>query len=123
VPARLAEVAVRSASTDDKPAFLNTLAAELYRAGPYDEAIRRLKEGIRLRGGESVPQDWEFLTMAHHRRGHRDESRFWLDRLQDHRPSTAPTRFWNEVEIRLLRSEAEAVVLDDPAFPDEPFAP
>ena len=33
-----------------------------------------------------------------------------------------PARFWDELEIRLLRSEAEAVVLYDAAFSDDPFA-
>jgi eukaryotic-like serine/threonine-protein kinase len=119
---RLAERAVRGANADYKPAFLNTLGAALYRAGRYDEAIRRLEEGIRLRGGESLPQDWEFLAMAHFRLGHREEARRWLDRLRDYQPSTASNRFWNEVEIRLLRSEAEAVVVYDPVFPEDPFA-
>ena len=32
-------------------------------------------------------------------------------------------RFWDEMEIRLLRNEAEAVVLYDPVFPADPFAP
>ncbi len=31
-------------------------------------------------------------------------------------------RFWDELEIRLLRAEAEAVILYDPTFPDDPFA-
>jgi WD40 repeat protein len=123
VPVRLAELAVRGAGGSiDKANYLNTLGAVLYRAGHYEEAIDRLEEGIRLRGGASLPQDWEFLAMAHHRLGHRHEARRWLDRLRGHQPSTDPKRFWSELEIRLLRSEAEAVVLHDPAFPDDPFA-
>ena len=105
-----------------KADYLNTLGAALYRAGRFDEAIRRLEEAIRLRGGDGLPQDWAFLAMAHHRLGHRDEARRWLDRLRDHQPSTDPDQFWNELEIRLLRSEAEAVILYDPVFPDDPFA-
>jgi hypothetical protein len=35
---------------------------------------------------------------------------------------TDPAQFWAELGIRLLRAEAEAVVLYDPAFPDDPFA-
>jgi hypothetical protein len=61
--------------------------------------------------------------MAHHRLGHPVEARRWLDRLREHRPSTDPAQFWLELEIRLLRSEAEAVIVYDPAFPDDPFAP
>jgi WD40 repeat protein/tetratricopeptide (TPR) repeat protein len=118
---RLAEIALGGAAPSDKPDYLNTLGAALYRAGRYDEAIRRLEEGIRLRGGESGPEDWAFLAMAHHRLGHRDGARRWLDRLRAHQPSADPARFWDELQIRVLRSEAEAVVLYDPAFPDDPF--
>ena len=60
--------------------------------------------------------------MAHHRLGQRAEARRWLDRLREHQPSTDPTQFWDELAIRLLRSEAEALILYDPVFPDDPFA-
>jgi WD40 repeat protein/serine/threonine protein kinase len=120
VPVRLAEIAVQRATADANS--LNTLGAALYRASRFDDAIRRLKEGIQARSGASVPQDWAFLAMVHHRLGHRDEACRWLDRLRNHEPSAEPARFWDELEIRLLRSEAEAVVLYDPAFPVDPFA-
>ena len=120
-PIRLAEVAVRN--RPNNPNVLNTLAAALYRAGQYEEAIRQLEEAIRLRGGASIPSDWVFLAMALHRLEHRDEARRWLDRLRNHESSTDPDKFWNELEIRMLRREAEAVVLYDPIFPADPFAP
>jgi tetratricopeptide (TPR) repeat protein len=121
VPVRLAEIAVRGARGGDKPDCLNTLGAALYRAGRYDEAIRRLEEAIQTRGGERAG-DWPFLALAHHRLGDRDDARHWLDRLREHQPSKDPDEFWNELAIRLLRSEAEAVILYDPIFPAEPFA-
>jgi tetratricopeptide (TPR) repeat protein len=96
--------------------------AALYRSGRYDEAIRRLEKGIRLRGGEAWAQDWEFLAMAHHRLGHRDQARRWLDRLRKYQPSAEADKFWDELQIRLLLAEAEAVVLYDPVFPKDPFA-
>jgi hypothetical protein len=100
------------------------LGAALYRAGRCDEAIRRLEEPIRARHEAGMPRDWAFLALAHHRLGHRDEARHWLDRLRNHQPSGADsTPFWEELEIRLLRAEAEAVILCDPAFPADPFAP
>jgi tetratricopeptide (TPR) repeat protein len=102
---------------------LNTLGAALYRAGRFDEAIRRLEEGIQIRGGgPGDPTDWSLLAMAHHRLGHRDLARRWLERMGDYQPSESPSRFTRELEIRLLRSEAEAVVLFDPVFPADPFA-
>jgi hypothetical protein len=50
-------------------------------------------------------------------------ARSWLDRVRAYRPSERPQDFWNELEIRLLRSEAEAVILYDPIVPADPFAP
>jgi WD40 repeat protein/serine/threonine protein kinase/tetratricopeptide (TPR) repeat protein len=121
-PIGLAELAVNRAQAASRPAFLNTLGAALYRAGRFQEAINRLEEGIRKRGGESLPEDWSFLALAHHGLGHHTEARAWLDRLRTHRPNVSDGAFWNELEIRLLRREAEAVILYDPMFPTDPFA-
>jgi hypothetical protein len=102
---------------------LNTLGIALYRAGRFEEAIQRLEEAIQARGGgQGHPEDWPFLAMAHHRLGHRDQARRWLERLRDDRAIADPARPWDELELRLLRSEAEAVTLYDPTFPDDPFA-
>jgi WD40 repeat protein/serine/threonine protein kinase/tetratricopeptide (TPR) repeat protein len=122
MPVGLADISLRRAPAWAKPLYLNTLGAALYRAGRFDDAIRRLEEGVQARSGASEPQDWAFLAMAHHSLGHGDEARRWLARLREHQPSADPARFWDELEIRLLRSEAEAVVLHDPAFPHDPFA-
>ena len=119
---RLAELATKGFPTDEKHLALNTLGAALYRAGRFEEAIRRLEEALESRKGKVEPLDWSFLAMAHHCLGHREEARGWLKRLRGHRPSGAPNQFWDELEIRLLRSEAEAVILYDPVFPADPFA-
>ena len=83
--------------------ILNTLGAALYRAGRFEESIRRLEESIAGRNGESQPQDWVFLALAHHRLGHGAEARRWLDRFRAYRPIEKPYAFWSEQEIRLLR--------------------
>jgi hypothetical protein len=62
------------------------------------------------------------MALAHHRLGNRDEARRSLEKLREHAPSTDPADFWDEWELRLLRSEAEAVILFDPVFPADPFA-
>jgi hypothetical protein len=49
-------------------------------------------------------------------------ARRWLDRLRGYHPSTDPDEVWDELEIRLLRSETEAVILYDLVFPADPFA-
>jgi tetratricopeptide (TPR) repeat protein len=123
VPVRLAEAAFSSDwHGTEKANILSALGAALYRAGRCDEAIRRLEEAIPLRSGTSVPLDWPFLAMAHHRLGHHDEARRWLDRLRERQPIADPAQFWDELELRLLRSEAEALILYDPVFPADPFA-
>jgi WD40 repeat protein/tetratricopeptide (TPR) repeat protein len=121
-PVRLAEAAFKGADESLKADASRTLGAALYRAGRYNEAIRQLEEGIRLRAGVSVPSDWTFLAMAHHCLGHRDEARRWLNRLREYQPSADADQFWNELQTRLLRSEAEALILYDPIFPADPFA-
>ncbi len=121
-PVRLAEIALKGYPAAGRDSILNTLGAALYRAGRLEDAIHRLKEGIRLRNGQELPADCVFLAMSHFRLGHRDEARRWLDRCRNRQPSADPNQFWDELEIRLLRSEAEALVLYDPIFPDDPFA-
>jgi len=123
-PVHLAEVALNGWTDVDRHQVLNTLAATLFRAGRFEDAIRRLEEKfrIRLNGRLGEPQDWAFLAMAHFRLGHRDEAHRWLDRLRNRQTTTDPNQFWDELEIRLLRSEAEAVILYDPVFPADPFA-
>jgi hypothetical protein len=101
---------------------LNTLGAALYRSGRFEESIQRLEEGIRRRRGEGLPQDWAFLALAHHRLGHHSEAGRWLDRLQSRQADAGPNRFWEELEIRLLCREAEALIRLDPIFPADPFA-
>jgi tetratricopeptide (TPR) repeat protein len=137
VPVRLAEAALRE---NRRPVVyvgradnLTALGAALYRAGRFEDAIRRFEEKFRLRDRTGAPQDWAFLAMAHLRLGHRAEAHRWLDRFRSLRPNADASQFWNadadasqfwdELEIHLLRSEAEAVVLYDPGFPANPFAP
>jgi hypothetical protein len=121
-PVRLTDAALNGFPAQQKDVALNTLGAALYRAGWFEDAIRRLEEGVRVRAGQSVPQDWAFLAMAHHRLGHRDEARRWLDRFQNYQARGDVSTFWDELEIRLLRRESQAVVLYDPVFPADPFA-
>jgi tetratricopeptide (TPR) repeat protein len=120
---RLAKLPVERFPIGRKHLALNTLGAALYRAGRFEEAIRQLEEGIKLRNGMDEPADWPFLAMAHYRLRHREEALRWLNRFRSYKSSDDPNQFWNELEIRLLRSEAEAVVLYDPMFPADPFSP
>ena len=82
-----------------------------------------LRKGLQARQGNSGPEDWTFLALAHYRLGHRAEA------TSSARSASVPPeacyefeRVWREFVIQRLRSEAEAVILYDPAFPKDPFA-
>jgi tetratricopeptide (TPR) repeat protein len=106
---------------DEEPGDRGLLGAALYRVGQLEKAIRPLEEDIRRIGGEGPPKDWAFLAMAHQRLGHNEEARRWLGKLARLTPSNDPDRFWDDLEIEVLRREAEGLVLDG-AFPADPFA-
>lgn len=93
----------------DRSIFLNTLGSLLYRAGRHQDAIDRLMEGIRLRGGQEMPQDWAFLAMAAHKLGRNAEARSWMVKLRNWRGTAIEKVFWDNVEIEVLRDEAEDV--------------
>jgi len=118
VPVRVAEAALENVSDDWKNFSTTCLGAALFRAGRYDEAIRLLNESGEADGGPGVPQVWAFLAMAHHRKGDAAEARRWLDKLLSYRPGASASFFWDDVEVQLLRREAESVVLGGaPAHP------
>ena len=62
---------------------------------------------------------------ARARLGHAAEARRWLDNFAARapRPDAGPFGFLNDLEVVVLRREAEAVVLLDPGIPAEPFIP
>jgi hypothetical protein len=97
-----------------------TLGALLYRAGKFEAALDRLQL--------NWPGTSLFLSLAHQRLGHRDAARHSLQipdplELLPGRTLELPAHLlWDELEIRLLRSEAEALILYDPVFPAYPFA-
>jgi len=94
----------------------------VYRAGRFEDAIRRLEGAVQFLGGDALPVDWAYQAMVHHRLEHRDEACRWLSRMRNHQPSASLDQFWDELEIRLFRGEAEALILDGSIFPPDPFA-
>jgi hypothetical protein len=114
IPVRLAERFLARHQQErgrERSDGLNILGAALYRAGRFEEAISRLNESIQALDGEGVPKQFAFLALAHHRLGHREEARRWMDKLATYRPKEGADFFWDEVEIRILRREAEALIL------------
>jgi Flp pilus assembly protein TadD len=116
------------------PWAINLLGTALYRAGRFEEAINRLGELITRSSGnpETGPAGAQVrlvMAMAHQRMGNATQARALLDEV---------VRWWNNVEaaktdgavslpppewlwLQVLRHEAEALILVDPAFPADPF--
>jgi WD40 repeat protein/serine/threonine protein kinase len=107
---RLADSAVSSRYTVLRNAALDASGAALYRAGRFEEAIRCLDESVRANDG-GFPQSWAFLAMAHHRLGHQDEAHRWLDKLRAYEPKEGAGFTWKDVDIRILRREAESLIV------------
>jgi WD40 repeat protein/tetratricopeptide (TPR) repeat protein len=100
--------------------YFRTLGAALYRAERFDDAVRRIEEGIKLQGKGGMPQEWLFLAMAHQRLGHAAQARKWLDQTvraieQADPKKPAPDTGWSDrIEIQLLRREVQTLI-DGPA--------
>jgi tetratricopeptide (TPR) repeat protein len=133
-PDQVVRWAEKVVSGSSKPWDLNLLGTALYRAGRFEDAIKRLGEGITSSSGtqETEPAGAQIrlvLAMAHQRLGDATRARALLDEVM---------RWWNIVEagktngavsltspdwlwLQVLRREAEALILFDPAFPTDPF--
>jgi hypothetical protein len=119
------------------PWYLHVVGAAHYRAGHFDEAIKWLEESIAARTSGFISADRHslqnrlILAMSHERLGHTTRARAILAEVQ---------RFWQQLEagktdgaisvpavdwlpMQVLRREAEAMLLYDPIFPSDPFAP
>ena len=132
VPIALAQKAAEGHSKD--PSCQNTLGAILYRAGRFEEALKRLTEADRLveepdSTSRSPPAyTWFFLAMAHQRLGDSKEAKQWLGKaagwtdevLAEHESSTGAKLVWSRrLTLRLLRKEAEEL-LGIPAVAPKP---
>jgi hypothetical protein len=93
--------------------FLHTPGAARYRVGHLEQAIGRRFESVRADRDEGSSLDRAFLAMGHHRLGHREEARRWLDRLRAYKTDTMDSS-WAGREIDLLRHEAGSAVEEDP---------
>jgi hypothetical protein len=90
----------------------------------HAEAVATLERSRAAGRGQDAGIDLFFLAMAHHRLGHRDVARNYLERAihwqgEQKRLSAEPAK-----ELAAFRAEAEAV-LAGPAgeLPDDVFAP
>src|SRR5262249_33671821 len=79
VPVRLMEQCV---GKDRNSWYLHALGLAHYRAKQYEEAIARLEESRRVNPSwdQQTCVNGFVLALAHHRLGHADEARQWLDK-------------------------------------------
>jgi tetratricopeptide (TPR) repeat protein len=120
-PVRLAELLVARYNNQE---CLELLGLNLYRAGRFEEAIRRLEEAAQVSPDRrGSVWNWLFRAMAHHRLRHVDEAKKWLDQAahwHDEESSkkpenpTRPLLNWNQrLGFNLLRREAEAMIKEN----------
>ncbi len=113
---KLAGDAAAKVPADLRPTVLNTLGAALIRSGRPSEAVRPIREGIRLRGGPPLLQDRLFLAIAGESPSDNAAT------LREPAPSDrSELPLWDTLEIEILRREARQAILDR-AFPNDPFA-
>jgi Flp pilus assembly protein TadD len=101
---------------------VHTLGLAHYRAGQFDQAVRRLQESTGLTPAwEADVDNWLVLALAQHRLDKGAEARRWLDRAvewsnQRSRPpaggtaAAKPLHPHDELARRLLLREAEALL-------------
>jgi hypothetical protein len=91
----------------------------LYRAGRFEQALRRLEEANAAFAktgqaeGSSPAYTWFFLAMTHQRLGHPEEGRKWLEKAirQMEEEVKDPGVLWNRrLTLQLLRRETESLL-------------
>jgi WD40 repeat protein len=101
--------------------FYHPLGAVLYRAGRTSAAVANITQALHFHTRDGgTPYDALFLALAHHRLGHREEARQWLDRAgewidrQQHATPVGSPRplfpWFQRLELALLHREARAAL-------------
>jgi tetratricopeptide (TPR) repeat protein len=130
-PAQIVELAEKLLAKSSRDHWhVNQLGAALYRAGRFEEAVKRLTEATELSFHPyrtNMLHTWFFLAMSHHRLGYTDEARHWLDKAMQGTDEAlkSPAESlgksgnsdgvispnWNRrLTVRLLRREAEQLI-------------
>jgi len=123
-PAEAVQRAEKGVAAHAKPVwYLHNLAVAHYRAGQFDQAVRRAEQSLKDDPAwEGHVVDWLLLAMAHQRLGHGDKARHWLDKavqwidqagkgLPKESRFALPVPSWGDrLEIQLLRREAEKLI-------------
>jgi WD40 repeat protein/tetratricopeptide (TPR) repeat protein len=128
VPLALAKKAAKG--DPDSIQYMITHGAVLYRAGRVQQAIQRLMEAepffqaLDATLPTSPAYTWFYLAMAHHRLGHADEAKKFLDKAaawmdeetREPKAPTPPRPAWNRrLTLKLLSDEAHTLLKTDPS--------
>jgi serine/threonine protein kinase/tetratricopeptide (TPR) repeat protein len=118
-PVQMADAALEGDPENGRHA--SALGAALYRAGRFIEAVQWLDQAsaaFQQNGTKtttySPAYSWFFLAMAHHRLGHEQQAREWLNKAtkRTEQENRNESLRWNRrFTLRLLRNEAEELVL------------
>jgi serine/threonine protein kinase/tetratricopeptide (TPR) repeat protein len=127
----LAEKGFAKAPTDYD--CLTTLGAALYRAGRFEDAVKRLDEAAAAYRPDTPSRllliyNRLFLAMAHHCLGHADEARQsldkavqWMEQASQEKAKDAASKIpmpWNRrLTLELLRREAETLIRSETVPP------
>ena len=107
------------------------LGTTLYRAGHHREALEAIGHALKTTASGKSIRAALVLAIVHERLGDSRAAHDWLDQATtiyrdfDRQAVPAAARFsWaDKLELAMLRSEAEALIMYDPVFPADPFAP
>ena len=91
------------------------LAAVLYRAGRFAEALEQLTAASGVPVGTSTSPAYRsyFQAMTHHRLGQTEQAKMWLDKAtaaDDQREKDSPLSWNRRATLKLLRAEAEKLI-------------
>jgi tetratricopeptide (TPR) repeat protein len=106
------------------------VGAVLYRMGRFEESLKRFDaaEAADHPQGQTSPAYWHyFRAMAHHRLGHEEAARNWLERagvqtdrdVRDVLQATDPGMWVRQATLDVLRTEAQALVRETAAKPEK----
>jgi tetratricopeptide (TPR) repeat protein len=88
-------------------AYLNTIGGVFLRTGHYEEAVKRLNEGIAATDDGGTKQDWLLLALAYQQLSRHTEARQSLARMPANSPLNRRDNIWDSAEIELLQKEVE----------------
>ena len=99
----------------DNGDYLTVLGAVLYRAGKFEQAVKRLTQAEaavkRMSNPRTTPAYcWNFLAMAHQRLGNHEEAQRWLAQAMSEAGKDAGLSWNRKLTLQLLAKEAQELV-------------